>query len=259
MPVWFTNLDPAVQALLATLFTWFVTALGASLALFFRRAGRAALDAMLGAAGGVMLAASYWSLLQPAIAQSADMGLNPLFSVLPGLIAGGAIIWLGDAIFHKDCDSGTHCSRMLVFSITLHNIPEGLAVGVAFGAAAYGLDGAELSAALMLALGIGLQNFPEGAAVSLPLCREGRSRRRAFFYGQLSGAVEPLAGVAGALLATGARRLLPFLMSLAAGAMIYVVIAELAPESQKGRAKNCAALFAMLGFAVMTAMDVTLG
>ena len=148
---------------------------------------------------------------------------------------------------------------MLVSSITLHNIPEGLSVGVAFGSLAYGIPGATLGAALLLALGIGLQNFPEGLAVSLPLRREGASRARAFFIGQLSGAVEPIAGVAGALLVLGVQRLLPYMLSFAAGAMIYVVVAELVPESQANGRGSAMSAATLAGFAVMMTLDIGLG
>ena len=259
MQNWFTSLDHVIQALLATLFTWFVTLLGASVVLFFKRVNRTALDAMLGAAGGVMLAASYWSLLQPALIQAQSMGMSPITTVVPGFLAGGILICLGDMLFKTGVDASVHRSRLLVFSITLHNIPEGLSVGIAFGAIAFGLEGATMAAACMLALGIGLQNFPEGAAVSLPLMRDGISPSRAFFYGQLSGMVEPLAGVAGAILVMVARRYMPFLRSLAAGAMIYVVVSELVPESQLNRRKGLMAMVTMLGFSVMMALDVVLG
>ena len=204
MPNLFHSLDHALQALLATLFTWSVTALGAALVFSFKRINKTLMDAMLGFAAGVMVAASYWSLLAPAIAQAEAMGMNAALVSCAGFLSGGGLLFLGDRLFgarsEDPRESGARRCRMLMFSITLHNIPEGLSVGVAFGALAYGIDGATTRAACMLALGIGLQNFPEGTAVSVPFRREGMSRKKAFFYGQLSGVVEPIACVAGAFL-----------------------------------------------------------
>jgi ZIP family zinc transporter len=265
MPHWFVALDHTWQALLATLFTWGVTALGAALVFYFKRVNKTFMDAMLGFAAGVMIAASFWSLLQPAIDQAARMGMRPAFTAAVGFLSGGGLLFLGDRLFgmreerNDETARSMRRSRMLLFSITLHNIPEGLSVGVAFGALAYGIEGATLQAACMLALGIGLQNFPEGTAVSVPLRREGMSRSRAFFYGQLSGAVEPVAGVAGALLVMSARAMLPYMLAFAAGAMIYVVVEELIPESQTNSRKDVMALFTLIGFSVMMVMDVALG
>lgn len=268
---WFCNLDYYLQALLATIFTWFITALGACIVFFFKKINKSVMDAMLGFAAGVMIAASFWSLLAPAIEMADELKMCSWVVIFIGFVGGGLLLFSGDKIydyfdkkFKKNKPKGkeNHSLKrclMLVFSITLHNIPEGLAVGVAFGSLAYGLDGATLGAACMLALGIGLQNFPEGTAVSVPLRREGFSRKKAFFYGQLSGIVEPISGVLGALLVIKVRFLLPYLLAFAAGAMIYVVVEELIPESQTNKKKDLMALFTLIGFAVMMIMDVALG
>lgn len=258
-----SGFNPALLALFATIFTWALTAAGAGLVFFFKKINKSLLDAMLGFAGGVMIAASFWSLLSPAIELSGELGQNTWLVALCGFMCGGFLLFLGDKIFSrcesKLADSSKKRCLMLILSITLHNIPEGLAVGVAFGSLNYGLEGASLSSALMLALGIGLQNFPEGSAVSLPLLREGHSAKKSFFYGQMSGLVEPIAGLIGALLAICMRIVLPFLLSFAAGAMIYVVVEELIPESQANERKDLMALFTLVGFSVMMVLDVALG
>ncbi len=258
---WFSQLGHVWKALLATLFTWAVTAAGAGLVFCVRGARRTALDAMLGFAAGIMTAASFWSLLSPALEQAEALGMNAAFTACAGLLAGGALLWAGDWAYGRLAERGTHSRRrmMLMAGMTLHNIPEGMAVGVAFGSLAHAPGGAALSAACMLALGVGIQNFPEGAAVSLPLLREGLSRRRAFFLGQLSAVVEPLAGVAGALLVMGARMLLPGLLSFAAGAMLYVAVAELIPESLANERRGLMAFATLMGFALMMVLDVALG
>ena len=270
MANWFIGLHPVVQALLATLFTWGLTALGAALVFFFKTINRKVLDAMLGFAAGVMIAASFWSLLAPSIEMSENMGLIPWVPAVVGFLLGGVFLrgidmvlphlHLGEPIENAE---GVHTSWrrsvLLVLAITLHNIPEGLAVGVAFGAVAYNLPSATLAGAIALAIGIGIQNFPEGAAVSVPLRREGLSRRKCFWYGQLSGAVEPIAGVIGAAAVIMMRPLLPYALAFAAGAMIFVVVEELIPESQADKNTDIATLGAMLGFAVMMTLDVALG
>jgi zinc transporter, ZIP family len=266
----FTSLTPIVQALLATLFTWFLTALGAGLVFFFKSINRTVLDSMLGFAAGVMIAASFWSLLAPAIEMSESAGQLPWLAPLIGFLAGGAFLKLSDSLLPHvhigmptESAEGvkTHWKRsiLLVTAITLHNIPEGLAVGVAFGAVAAGLPSATLAGAVALAIGIGIQNFPEGAAVSIPLRREGLSRRKSFYYGQLSGVVEPVAGVIGAVAVLTMQPLLPYALSFAAGAMIYVVIEELIPEAQTSGNSDVATIGTMLGFAVMMVLDVALG
>ena len=257
---YFAALPHTAQALLATLFTWGVTALGAAAVFLFKRMNGTLLDAMLGFAAGVMTAASYFSLLAPAAELAESLGMNVPLALLAGFLGGGALLFLGDFVWARlDSRGGARRSAMLVSSITLHNIPEGLSVGVAFGSLAYGIPGATLASACLLALGIGLQNFPEGLAVSVPLRREGASRARAFFIGQLSGAVEPVAGVAGALLVLGVQRLLPYMLSFAAGAMIYVVVAELVPESQANGRGSAMSAATLAGFAVMMTLDIGLG
>lgn len=266
----FSQTSPVLQAFLATLFTWFVTALGASVVFFFREIERRVLDAMLGFAAGVMIAASFWSLLAPAIKLSAGSGLPSFLPPLVGFLAGGAFLWAIDRIlphlhigFPMEEAEGVKTqwrrSVLLVLAITLHNIPEGLAVGVAFGALGAGLPGTSLAGAVALAIGIGIQNFPEGAAVSVPLRREGLGRFRSFWYGQLSGIVEPIAGLLGAAAVVLARPVLPYALGFAAGAMIYVVVEELIPEAQRERNTHIATFGAMLGFAVMMVLDVALG
>ncbi len=267
---WFTGLNPVLQALIATLFTWFLTAMGAGLVFFFRSINRKVLDGMLGFAAGVMIAASYWSLLAPAIEMAEESSLPAWVPATIGFLLGGFFLWIVDKIlphlhlgFPKEEAEGIktswHRSILLVLAITLHNIPEGLAVGVAFGALAADLPAATLAGAVALALGIGIQNFPEGTAVSVPLRREGLSRLKSFWYGQLSGTVEPIAGVLGAVAVILVKPLLPYALAFAAGAMIYVVVEELIPESQLEKNTDIATMGAMGGFAVMMTLDVALG
>ena len=254
---WFSSLPYVLQALAATLFTWAVTAAGAATVVFFKKINNRLLGAMTGFASGVMISASFWSLLLPASEMCASLGFSAPTTLLSGFLSGGILLYVGDkALSHRSlpvCDAKRR-SAMIIFSVTLHNVPEGLCVGVAFGSLAYGLEGATLATACLLTLGIGLQNFPEGAAISLPLRKDGFSRKKAFFWGQISGAVEPLAGIAGALLVLYVRSVLPFCLSFAAGAMIYVVAAELIPESE-GENINIAALFTVIGFSVMMFLD----
>jgi ZIP family zinc transporter len=262
-------LPPVLQALLATMFTWGVTALGASLVFGTRKVNRKLLDAMLGFAAGVMIAASFWSLLAPSIELSAEGSLPMWVPPLIGFLAGGIFLRLLDRVLPHlhpwmplaDAE-GIHTSWrrsvLLISAITLHNIPEGLAVGVAFGAAASGMSGASVGAAVALAIGIGLQNFPEGTAVAMPLRREGMSRSKSFFFGQLSAVVEPVAGVLGAAAVILAKPILPYALAFAAGAMIFVVAEELIPEAKRG-SPDIAAMSLMVGFAVMMTLDVALG
>ncbi len=270
MPQWFVEWHPVQQALLATCFTWAVTALGAAVVFVFNTVNRKLLDAMLGFAAGIMIAASFWSLLAPAIAMTESAGGIPWVPVVVGFLAGGAFLWAVDKVLPhlhlgfpmeeaEGIKTGWHRSVLLVMAITLHNIPEGLAVGVAFGAVAAGVPEANLGAAVALALGIGIQNFPEGLAVAAPLRREGWSRRKSFMYGQASGLVEPIAGVIGAAAVLWMRPLLPYALSFAAGAMIFVVVEELIPESQLEKNTDLATVSAMVGFALMMALDVALG
>ena len=265
-----SKIDPIIQALLATLFTWGLTAAGAAMVFFFREIKMTILNATRGFAAGVMIAASFWSLLAPAIEMSAGIYKHPWIPAVIGFLAGGAFLFLVDKTLphmHLYMPKGEtegitttwRRSILLVLAITLHNFPEGLAVGVAFGAAAVGIPEASIAGAVALALGIGIQNFPEGLAVSAPLRREGISAKKSFWYGQLSGAVEPIAGVLGAAAALFMRPILPFTLAFAAGAMIYVVVEELIPEAQNGRHSDLATIGTMLGFAVMMTLDVALG
>lgn len=265
------DLSPILLALLATIFTYSITLLGAALVFFFKNVKKNVMDAMLAIAAGVMIAASFFSLLNPATEMAINLKMIPWLITFIGFISGGLLLFIGDKLFNhfdkkinknkkeeKERKSFKRC-LMLIFSITLHNIPEGLAVGVAFGSTAYSLEGATLTSAMLIALGIGIQNFPEGTAVSVPLRREGMSRKKAFFYGQLSGLVEPISGVLGALLVLKIRILLPFLLSFAAGAMIYVVVEELIPESQTNKKKDLMSLFTIIGFTIMMILDIALG
>jgi ZIP family zinc transporter len=262
--------NPILLALCATLFTWGLTALGAGTVFFFKTIDKRVLNSMLGFAAGVMIAASFWSLLKPAIEMTEEQGGIAWVPAVIGFLAGGAFLLLVDKILphlHLDLPiekaegikTSWRRSVLLILAITLHNIPEGLAVGVAFGVLASNPDVAVLGGAVALALGIGLQNFPEGAAVSIPLRREGFARFRAFWYGQLSGVVEPIAGVTGAALVILMTPILPYALSFAAGAMIFVVVEELIPESQTGHETDLSTIGAMMGFAVMMLLDVALG
>jgi ZIP family zinc transporter len=264
------NFHPVVQALLATCFTWAMTALGAAAVFMARDISRRVLDAMLGFAGGVMIAASYWSLLAPAIEMSAGRGIPPWVPAVVGFLVGGIFLRVTDRLLPhlhlgfpmaeaEGIKTGWRRSTLLILAITLHNIPEGLAVGVAFGALAADLPVASMGAAVALAIGIGIQNFPEGMAVSLPLRREGMSRRKSFWYGQLSAMVEPVAAVIGAAAVVVAQPILPYALSFAAGAMIFVVIEEVVPEAQRGGNTDLATMGGMLGFAVMMLLDVAFG
>lgn len=267
---WFLALSPVMQALIGTCFTWFLTALGASMVLFFKKIDRKVMDAMLGGAAGVMIAASFWSLLAPAIEMAEEAGNIPWIPALVGFLSGGAFLWAVDKVLPhlhvgfptqeaEGVKTSWQRSILLVLAITLHNIPEGLAVGVAFGAAAAGHPAASIGAAIALAIGIGIQNFPEGAAVSVPLRREGLSRTKSFIYGQFSGMVEPIAGVLGAVAVIYMQPILPYALSFAAGAMIYVVAEELIPESQAEKHSDIATIGVMIGFAIMMTLDVALG
>lgn len=259
----YIHLNPILQALIACIFTFSITALGAGLVIFFKNINKNILDAMLGSAAGVMIAASFWSLLSPAISLAETLKMNIILVIATSFISGGLLLFVGDKIFSnlkiKNKDNNLKKTIMLVSSITLHNIPEGLAIGVAFGTIAYGLDGATLTSACLLAFGIGIQNFPEGTAVSVPLRKYGLSRKKSFILGSLSGIVEPIAGVIGAILALKIRILLPFLLAFAAGAMIYVVVVELIPESQSNERKDLMAMFTLIGFTIMMMLDVMLG
>lgn len=262
----FISSSPIVQAFIATIFTWIVTLLGAALVFFFKNVNKYIMDGMLGFSAGVMIAASFFSLLSPAVEMARNLNLIIWLILFIGFFTGGLLLFLSDKIFDyferksdKKLSGNMKRVLMLILSISIHNIPEGLAVGVAFGSIAYGLDGATLVSSCVLALGIAIQNFPEGTAVSVPLRREGLSCRKAFFYGQLSGIVEPISGILGALLVLKVRVVLPFLLSFAAGAMIYVVVQELIPASQSNEKKELMALFTLIGFSVMMILDIALG
>ncbi len=261
---WYMNLNYPIQALIASLFTWGITSLGAAVVFLFKKVNKNTMDAMLGLSAGVMLAATFWSLLSPALEMAENLKLISWLIVSLGVLSGGLLLFCGDKIFDRITKKKTNShsikrSLMLIFSITLHNIPEGMAIGVAFGSVFYNLEGATLAAAIMLAIGIGIQNFPEGSAVSLPLRREGMSPKKAFFFGMLSGIVEPISAVIGAVLVIKVQVLLPILLSFAGGAMIYVVVQELIPESQTNKKKDLMALFTILGFLLMMIFDVSLG
>ena len=261
---WYMNLNYPIQALIASLFTWGITSLGAAVVFLFKKVNKNTMDAMLGLSAGVMLAATFWSLLSPALEMAENLKLISWLIVSLGVLSGGLLLFCGDKIFDRITKKKTNShsikrSLMLIFSITLHNIPEGMAIGVAFGSVFYNLEGATLAAAVMLAIGIGIQNFPEGSAVSLPLRREGMSPQKAFFFGMLSGIVEPISAVVGAILVIKVHVLLPILLSFAGGAMIYVVVQELIPESQTNKKKDLMALFTILGFLLMMIFDVSLG
>ncbi len=264
------NLHPVLQALIATCFTWALTALGAAGVFIAKDISRKVLDLMLGFAGGVMIAASYWSLLAPAIEMSEGKDIPAWVPALAGFLLGGIFLRLVDKILPhlhlglpieraEGPKTNWRRSTLLILAITLHNIPEGLAVGVAFGAIAAGSPAATLGAAIALAIGIGIQNFPEGLAVSIPLRRGGMSRGKSFWYGQLSAIVEPIAGVIGAAAVIVAQPILPYALAFAAGAMIFVVIEELIPEAQGGDNTDLATMGGMVGFAVMMVLDVAFG
>lgn len=270
MVEWFHALGPVGQAFVATCFTWFLTAAGSAAVFVFKEVNRNVLDGMLGFAAGVMIAASYWSLLAPAIEMAEASGQAAWVPAAIGFLLGGAFLWLVDKLLpHLHMGVPTEGAEglktswrrvvLLVLAITLHNIPEGLAVGVGFGAVAAGLPAASLTGAIALALGIGLQNFPEGMAVSAPLRREGMPPLRSFWYGQLSGVVEPVAGVLGAAAVLLVQPMLPYALAFAAGAMIYVVVEELIPTSQLESVTDVATVGLMLGFATMMTLDVALG
>jgi len=267
---WFYDLGPVTQALIATIGTWGVTALGAALVFFCKNFSQKYLDCSLGIAAGVMIAASFWSLLAPAIDMASEQ-VGETWKWLPpliGFVTGAVVLRIIDRILphlHPDLNvpegpkTSWHRSTLLVLAITIHNIPEGLAVGVAFGAAASGIPGATVGAAIALAIGIGLQNFPEGTAVALPLRREGMGRFKCFWYGQLSAVVEPVAGVLGALLVISMTAILPYALAFAAGAMIFVTAEELIPESQRKGNVDLATMGVIAGFSIMMTLDVALG
>jgi ZIP family zinc transporter len=271
MNEFFQQFNPITQAFVATLFTWTVTAAGAALVFFAKSVNQKIMDSMLGFAAGVMIAASFWSLLAPGIEMAEQLGQIPWLTAAIGFMGGGVFMRLTDRFLphlhpglSTDKTEGVKTSwqrsTLLVLAITLHNIPEGLAVGVAFGAVAANLPSATLGGAIALAIGIGIQNFPEGTAVSMPLHREGMGKGKSFLYGQASGMVEPVAGVIGAAFVLSMQSILPYALCFAAGAMIFVVVEELVPESQRNyRNIDLVTMATMAGFSVMMILDVALG
>jgi ZIP family zinc transporter len=265
---YFEGIDPVLGALYATTFTWALTALGASLVFFFKSMNRAVLDGMLGFTGGVMVAASFWSLLAPAIEMSGGEGFAKVLPAAVGFFLGALFLFGLDKVLphihinFKEAEgikTPWHKTTLLVLAITLHNIPEGLAVGVLFGGVAAGFDGATIGGAVAFAIGIGLQNFPEGFAVAMPLRRQGVSRKKSFWYGQLSAVVEPIAGVIGAWAVLSFEPILPYALAFAAGAMIFVVVEEVIPETQQDKYTDIATMGFIAGFIIMMSMDVALG
>ncbi len=263
---WFETLNPVIQTLLATTFTWGVTALGALMVCFFKEINKKVLDTILGFSAGVMIAASFWSLISPALELSLELGYIEWLLPAIGFTLGGIFVLLSDKFLDKVLKTKKNLrsadslkrSILLVSAITIHNIPEGMAIGVAFGGIASGVPGMTLIGAVMLALGIGIQNFPEGAAVALPLRTEGYSRLKSFMLGQSSALVEIVAGIIGAILVIYIRNMLPLLLAFAAGAMIVVVARELLPESVKNN-KNLSTIGLVVGFILMMVLDVALG
>ena len=268
---WFNSLNPVIQTLLATIFTWGVTALGALVVCFFKEMNKKVLDTILGFSAGVMIASSFWSLLSPALDLSLELGFKEWVLPSIGFIIGGLFVLFSDSFLDKALSlrkkkenneslkrSNLKKTTMLVLAVTIHNIPEGMAIGVAFGSLASSSASMNVVGALMLALGIGIQNFPEGAAVSLPLRREGYSRFRSFMIGQASAIVEPIAAIIGVILAMSIKSILPILLSFASGAMIVVVARELLPESVKEN-KNLSTIGLIGGFVLMMILDVALG
>ena len=256
---WFNSLSPVIQTLLATIFTWGVTALGALVVCFFKEMNKKVLDTILGFSAGVMIASSFWSLLSPALDLSLELGFKEWVLPSIGFIIGGLFVLFSDSL-RKKKENNESLKRSILFvsAITIHNIPEGMAIGVAFGSIASSSASMNTVGALMLALGIGIQNFPEGAAVSLPLRREGYSRFRSFMIGQASAIVEPIAAIIGVILAMSIKSILPILLSFASGAMIVVVARELLPESVKEN-KNLSTIGLIGGFVLMMILDVALG
>ncbi len=261
----FGNLNPILQALIATTFTWGITLLGALVVCFFKEVNKKALNTILGFSAGVMIAASFWSLLLPSIELSEELGYIAWGLPALGFILGGLFVLLSDKFLDKTLSDKNSIKKdslkrsiLLVSAITLHNIPEGMSIGVAFGGISSGVSGMTLIGAIMLAVGIGIQNFPEGAAVSLPLRKEGFSRKKSFFIGQASALVEPISAVIGVILVLAVRSILPILLSFAAGAMITVAARELLPESISEN-KNLSTLGLIFGFVLMMVLDVALG
>lgn len=265
---YFESIDPVLAAFYATTFTWLVTAAGASFVFLFKGLNKNVMDGMLGFTGGVMVAASVWSLLIPAMEMTPGEDWLKVLPAVAGFLMGATFLFVLDRVlphlhvnFKKVEGVKTPWQKttLLVMAITLHNIPEGLAVGILFGGVAAGIPEATVGGAVALAIGIGLQNFPEGVAVAVPLRRMGMSRRKSFFYGQLSAVVEPIAGVVGALAVTVFTPILPYALAFAAGAMIFVVVEEVIPEAQQNKSSDIATVGFIMGFVIMMSLDVVLG
>ncbi len=264
------GLNPVLQALAATCFTWAMVMLGAAAVFVAKDVNRKLLDGMLGFAAGVMIAASYWSLLAPAIEMSTDLEVPAWFPVSIGFLAGGVFLMGIDRILPhlhlgmpvnkaEGIKTSWRRSTLLILAITLHHIPEGLAVGIAFGSVTPDFGSASFTGAVALAIGVGIQNIPEGLAVSLSLRREGLSRIKSFVYGQFSGLVEPIAGVIGAVVVSASKAVMPYALGFAAGAMLFVIVEEIIPESQRSNNADLATMCTMIGFVVMMVLDVSLG
>lgn len=255
----FNNLNPIYQSLIACTFTFLITAFGASSVFLFKKINKDLLDGFLSLSAGVMIAASFFSLINPAINMSINLKLIPVLVLSIGILGGTLLLYIGDKLFQNKIKTKNKSLTMLIFSIILHNIPEGMAIGVAFGSVMYNLDGATITSAITLAIGIGIQNFPEGSAISLPLLRNNTSKLKAFIIGSLSAIVEPISGIIGALLVLKIKYILPYLLAFAAGAMLYVVIEEIIPESQNTEKKDLMAFITIIGFTIMMILDVALG
>ena len=257
----FYELNPAIQALLGGLFTLICTSFGSASVFLFKKYNNNLLNIFLSISAGVMIAASFFSLINPAIEMSNNLNLIPALVLTIGILGGTILLYLGDKYFQKKINTSKDNKRisLLIFSIILHNIPEGMAIGVAFGSVIYGLDGATIGAAISLAIGIGIQNIPEGSSISLPLLSNGTSKLKAFIIGSISAIVEPISAVLGAMLVLKLNIILPYLLAFAAGAMLYVVIEEIIPESQNTQKKDLMAFITIIGFIIMMILDITLG
>lgn len=257
----FYGLNPSIQALLASIFTFLITSFGAASVFLFKKYNKTLLDIFLSFSAGVMIAASFFSLINPAMEMSKNLDLVPINVLVIGILGGTLLLFIGDKLFERKIKISKDKKRisLLIFSIVLHNIPEGMAIGVAFGSVVYGLDGATVGAAITLAIGIGIQNFPEGSAISLPLLGSGISKTKSFIIGSLSAIVEPISAVIGAILVLKVNVILPYLLAFAAGAMLYVVVEEIIPESQNTEKKDLMAFITILGFSLMMILDIVLG
>ena len=255
----FYELNPILQSLIAGIFTFLITSFGAASVFLFKKFNKTLLDSFLSISAGVMIAASFFSLINPAMDMSKNLGLNPVIVLTIGILGGTLLLFIGDKIFEQKINKNKKRISLLIFSIILHNIPEGMAIGVAFGSVIYGLNGATIASAITLAIGIGIQNFPEGSAISLPLLSNGISKPKSFIIGSLSGIVEPISAMIGAALVLKINNILPYLLAFAAGAMLYVVVEEIIPESQNTEKKDLMAFITIIGFSIMMILDIALG